>query len=394
LAFSLGGVAAAAGIFGRVVNAQTREPVRRAIVRVYSAKGRWDEFTDGEGRFTFPSLMRGEYSLIAHRDGFTDRSYKVELSDFDNPMELPIELRPQGLITGRVVDGSGQPLQGARIEALNTQASGAQVQPVSLAETDDLGDYRLAGLDPGAYRLRVTYRAGRESEFDSTPITMATSFFGGSERPTELAVKSGSVTGGIDFVLIAVAPVTVHGTLHTEAGVLSEPVTLWIAGQDGEGGHNGSGRDGAFEIRDVGPGTYAVSAQTLNKSTRLFGTALVKVRDADVDGIDIILRPSPKLEGQIRAVDGSLPDLKIGSILFQSQTPGIGLGLESAKLDENGNFALPLNPGEYTVSFDSRFSDVQRVTLDEKPVTNWKIQMDPGAESKKLVILVKRKAQK
>ena len=85
--------------------------------------------------------------------------------------------------------------------------------------------------------------------------------------------------------------------------------------------------------------------------------------------------------------------MKIGSILFQSQTIGIGVGLESAKPDEDGNFVLPLNPGEYTISFDSRFSDVQKVTLDERPVTNWKIRMDPGAYSKKLVIVVKPKAQ-
>lgn len=391
-AFSLCPAGAAdTGIFGRVVNAQTHEPVRRAVVKIYTAKDQWDEFTDGEGRFRFPSLVRGEYTLVAHRDGFTDRAYKVEFSDFDDPKELPVELRPQGLIAGRVVDGSGQPLEGARIEALNARASGAQ--PVGSAETNDLGEYRLSSLNPGAYRLRATYRAGRESEFDSTPLTMATAFFGGSERPAELAVTSGSVTPGIDFVLTAARPATIHGTLHTETGVLAEPVTLWIAGQAGEGGHNGSGKDGTFEIGDVGPGTYTVSAQTQSKNARLFGTASVNVRDSDVDGIDILLRPSPKLEGQIRVEAGSLSEVKISSILFHSQALGIGVGLESAKLDESGNFAVSLNPGEYTISFESRFSDVQKVTLDERPVTNWKIKIDPGTDTKKLVIIVKPKAQ-
>ena len=90
-----------------------------------------------------------------------DSTYKVELSDFDDPKELPIELRPQGLITGRVVDGSGQDLyRAARIEVLNAQASGAQVQAVGVTETNDLGEYRLAGLDPGAYRLRATLSRG------------------------------------------------------------------------------------------------------------------------------------------------------------------------------------------------------------------------------------------
>ena len=54
-----------------MLNAQTHEPVRRAVVRVYTTKEQWDDLTDGDGRFKFPSLVRGEYSLIAHRDGFS-----------------------------------------------------------------------------------------------------------------------------------------------------------------------------------------------------------------------------------------------------------------------------------------------------------------------------------
>ena len=95
-----------AALFGRVVNALTHEPVRRASVKIYTSKDQWDEITDGDGRFKFPPLKRAEYGFMAHRDGFTDRTYKVELSDFDDPKELPIELFPQGVITGKVVDRS------------------------------------------------------------------------------------------------------------------------------------------------------------------------------------------------------------------------------------------------------------------------------------------------
>lgn len=65
------------GVFGRVVNSETQDAVRRADVKVYTSKEQWDEFTDGEGRFNFPHLLTGEYTLIAHRDGYTDRAYKV-----------------------------------------------------------------------------------------------------------------------------------------------------------------------------------------------------------------------------------------------------------------------------------------------------------------------------
>ena len=71
-------------LFGRVTDALTHDPVRRAWVKIYNRKEQWDELTDGGGRFKFPPLRRAEYSLVAHRDGYTDRNYKVELSDFDN----------------------------------------------------------------------------------------------------------------------------------------------------------------------------------------------------------------------------------------------------------------------------------------------------------------------
>ena len=380
-------------IFGVVVNSQTHEPVRRAIVKVYTEKTQWDVFTDGDGRFKFPSLGRGEYTMVAHRDSFSDRAYKLELSDFDNPKELSIELRPQAIITGRVIDGSGQPLQRAQIEALNARSSGVQVQSVGSTGTNDLGEYRLSGLEPGTYRLRATYREGRESEFDSTPLTMATTLYGGLEKPAELTVAAGSVTSGINFVLIAARPAKIQGTLHTETGVLTEPVTLWIAGSAGEGGHNGNAKDGSFAIGDVAPGTYTISANTLSKTSRFFGKTTVNVRDSDVDGVDILLRPSPKLQGQIQVVNGSLPELKIGSVFFRGQALGMPGGFEIAKPDEDGKFDVWLTPGDYTISIDSKLIDVRVMTLDGRPFTDWKINVDAEAGLKKLVIVVKPKAQ-
>ena len=98
-------------LYGRVTNAQTREPVRRAAVKIYTATQQWDELTDSEGRFKFPPLGRAEYGFAAHRDGYTDRSYKIELSDFDKPAELQVEMFPRGVVTGRVLGDSGRPLQ-------------------------------------------------------------------------------------------------------------------------------------------------------------------------------------------------------------------------------------------------------------------------------------------
>ena len=240
-------------IFGRVVNAETREAVRRAAIKVFTSKDQWDQITDGEGRFRFSGLARGEYGLAVHRDGYTDRAYTVERSDFDQQKELPIELRPQGVITGRAVDAFGQALQGAQIQALGARARGGEIDVINSTVTNDLGEYRLSDLDPGTYRLRAVYREGRSSEFDATPLTSATSYYGSSEKPSEIAIKAGTVTAGIDFTLNPVRPAIVRGTLYAENHVFTETATLWIMGTAGEGGHNDTGKDGKFVITDVGP---------------------------------------------------------------------------------------------------------------------------------------------
>ncbi|HWZ31261.1 MAG TPA: carboxypeptidase-like regulatory domain-containing protein [Bryobacteraceae bacterium] len=375
------------GIFGRVTDAQTHDPLRRAFVKVSKTQQEWNEITDEQGRFRFPQLTKAEYALIAHRDGFSDRAYKVELSDFDDRKELPIELFRQGLITGKVSDNLGQPLVNCKIEALSARTRGGPVQVLASVATNDLGEYRLSGLDSGAYQIRATYRNGGPAEFGpSPPLTMATTTHQG-----EFSIKSGVVITGIDFVLNPVQPARVRGTLHTDNGQIVSAAQLWISGTSGEGGHNAFAREGKFEISDVGPGTYVISAETRDPDAASFGSASVQVRGDDMNGIDIVMRPSPIIWGHVR-VDGDGSNLKLNQIYFRRTDQQTALGIEAGHLDKDGNFNIALPPGEYTVS-PATIDDysVERVSFDNKPVTNWRIRVESSAEPKDFVLVLKPK---
>ncbi len=382
-------------IFGRVVNSETRGPVRRAALKVFNASGQWDTITDGEGRFRFRGLVPADYNLVVHRDGYTDHAYIVEKSDFSKQEELPVELRPQGLLTGRVAAGSGQVLQSALIEAMAQKTRGGMFEVVASVRTNDLGEYRLAGLDPRVYQVRATYRGGRFDELDPTPLTMATAYYGGSGTPTQLAVKAGGVTTGVDFVLSPVRPATVRGTLRTEAGPLSEPATIWIMGREGQGGHNDTGIDGRFEIADVGQGTYTISAETLNQATPLFGVSTVEVHADDVDGVDLVLRPVPKIDAEIRVEGGGVPDVDLGSVYLLGTEPVKGTNMVIGHPGKDGRFTVALIPSEYSLSFDQGIIArvVKEVTLNGVPVINWKFRVDQSPDAKKLVIVVGAKRQ-
>lgn len=409
-----------AGIFGRVVSAGTHEPIRRAAIKVISGKDELNEFTDGEGRFRFPSLAPGDYLLIAHRDGFTDRAYKVERSDFVEQKELPVQLLPQAVIAGKTVDGLGQPLGSAQVEALGSLSPGGKLEVIASVTTNDLGEYRLSGLNPGAYRLRASYHGGG-GEFDPTPRTTASSYYGGSEKASEIRVKAGSLISGIDFTLNPARPATVRGTLRTESGVLNDAVTLWISGRTGEGGHNATGKDGKFEITDVGPGSYTISAETLavgaeamriappgieqnpdilamrkkmlddlSKSEPLFGMTTVEVHGADVDSVEVVLRPLAEIQGEFRWEDGGTKNPTPGTVYFMQTDRITAMPMMMVQSDQDGKFTIRLIPGEYHVAFDEEINKVgvQRVTLDDKPITEWKLQIDGPAETKKLIIVL------
>lgn len=391
LAISLSCFAQDARIFGRVRDAQTHEPVRRAIVKIYDSKQQWDEFTDGEGRFKFPPLARAIYTLIGHRDGYSDRAYTVELSDFDDPKELPIELYAQGVVTGTVTNRQSEPLERAQIEAVNVRSAGPAAHAIS-CETNDLGEFRLSGLDPGIYRIRATYREGGPDLVKSTPMLLASAYFGGVEKPAEIAVKAGALIPNVNFVLNPVHPAAIRGTLQTASGPMNGHVSLWIQGQAGEGGHNGFGQDGRFQIADVAPGVYIISAETGYNSEGLFGSTTVTVRDIDVDGVNIQLHLKPKLDGQILVKGAALADLNLKYFFISAVPRNMAMGTYGPTPDHDGKFSLGLIPGTYTISVDST-TTITAATLNGRPITDLKFQVDEGSEPKKLVIELTPKAK-
>ena len=387
-------------LFGRVVNALTHEPLRLTSVKIYNSKEQWDELSDKEGRFKFPPLKRAEYSFGAHREGFTDRFYKVELSDFDDPKDLAVELFPQGVITGKVVDGSGQPLENASITATRTSQRANDLNGSVTADTNDLGEYRLSGLDPGVYQVRAAYRDGRRSEFDPTPLTRASAVYGVASKPTELTVKPGVVIERIDLVLNPALPVRVRGTLHTESGqpVIGR-VILWIEGPSPtrDGSHNGQGEDGKFEIGEVSPGTYKISADTGERTPSLFGEVSVEVRGENVNGVDLVMHPNPEIDGQVQVREEDATRLADIQVMFSpsdNRNDRI-LSIRMVHVNAAGTFKTGLRPGAYRLVLMPLGTNlaIEKITLDDVDVPSQALRIDASAKPKTLTITLGPKKQ-
>ena len=189
--------AGAVSISGRVQAAGTGAPIQGAVIVLVTAplmeshsSGRDLEgaridgrtaTTDASGGFSFTGVAPGAYRLIvspafhqgrylpsghgASRPNDPGRAFTVRAGEDIRDLTLTL---PAGVaIEGRVMDEAGEPLSRMNVIAARVMAGSDVAQRVGHepATTDDLGRYRIYGLEPGEYVVAVEGR--------SVPVTRA-----------------------------------------------------------------------------------------------------------------------------------------------------------------------------------------------------------------------------
>jgi hypothetical protein len=283
-----------ATLSGRVLSADSGQPLRRATVSAMSTRPpeqpRRGAFftpprpfsarTDDEGRFVIRDVPAGDYTLTARRSGYVDQGYgqvtqngpgrRVTVADGAAVGPLQFALVRGGVITGRVVDESGEPAERVQVRVVRAQRIGGQQRYVggSGDTTDDLGHYRVFGLPPGEY-LVVAEPGDRGGLFrgsqgvQNVDVDTVPTYGPGTVNPAE-AVKvqvQASVEAAMDIQLVAAKVATIRGRVLTSKGEPLEGgmVRLQAQGAEmmagmGRGGPVMAG--GTYEIAGVPPGTY------------------------------------------------------------------------------------------------------------------------------------------
>jgi hypothetical protein len=188
-------------IRGRVVAAENDRPLRRAFVSLAGIPSARPVLTDEDGRFEIPGATPSSPLLIA-KAGYVTTTFVPARGS----AAQVIRVARGGVIAGRVIDPEGNPAIGARIRAALTSAPGSAA---STTETDDLGDFRIAGLAPGRYavtamvqwpavltaadfeRVRAMAQPGR-----SLAVTLAE---GQNGETVIVDVRSGDETSGVNL---------------------------------------------------------------------------------------------------------------------------------------------------------------------------------------------------
>lgn len=292
-----------ASLTGRVVAAETGQPLRRATVSAMSTRPPdvsrrnapfqpprgFSARTDDEGRFTIAEVPAGEYNLTARRPGYVELSFgqmrpggpsrRITVAEGAAVARLDFQLQRGGVITGRVVDEGGEPAERVSVRAVQQRRVGGTLRFMGgqQDQTDDLGQFRIYGLPPGDYVVlaepgdrRGSFAFGGGSvqgvEVDTIPT-----YGPGTVNPAE-AVKvqvQAGLEAAMDVQLIAAKVATVRGRVMSSRGEPLEGgfVRLQMSGGDvmpmGMGKSGPVMGGGQFEIASVAPGTYTVIVQQM-----------------------------------------------------------------------------------------------------------------------------------
>ena len=167
-------------ITGRIVDAQTREPVAGALIATYDNNYIENPFTtllggviprmtadvktrSGEdGTFELPALNQEVYQLQISHPEFTRNVMLDQRVSDGGTLDLGTVLMRRGaVITGTVYDGAGQPLANSDVQMnAASQATGLPTQTYR-GMTDARGRYEFRNVAEGSYRLTATRGGGQ-----------------------------------------------------------------------------------------------------------------------------------------------------------------------------------------------------------------------------------------
>jgi Carboxypeptidase regulatory-like domain len=325
---------------GTVVKEPGSEPLKKVLVQVVAENqkdgGNYTTSTDANGHFRVENVTPARYRIFVERTGFAGvnpHGFKsdvnvVTIQAGQSIDDLLFRMLPTAVLSGRITDEDGDPMSDVRVVALKKVPGKVGREGTGTTATNDLGEYRLAGLFPGQYWIVATpppdYR-DYEKQADKSPssntqtdrdsMRYLTTYYPGTldgSQASPLTIKAGDEMP----VNLTLTPMRTYSVRGAVAGVIigqkiigqkinGQKPSVELISKTGDSYHaNEIGPDGEFEIRGVGPGSYVLVAWTETGSQSLAMHQNINVVAADVEGLKLALLPSFTISGHLR-IEGS-----------------------------------------------------------------------------------------
>jgi hypothetical protein len=365
--------AGTASVSGLVLNDDDpAQPVRRAIVTLTGEGLRPSRgaVTDDAGRFEFSGIPPGQFTITVSRASFITSVYgakrpgrpgtPITVAEGAKVADLRVRIWRGAVLAGTLRDDTGAPVAGITVVAIPARAPGSLLTLTNnTVVTDELGQYRIFGLEPGTYiiaarpmsggqgqsmsdaetdaaldalRRRTTNQPGVSSSpspatpsqrqtFDYAPVYFPGTAVIGQART--LTLVSGQMQTGLDFSLQRVPTAVVAGTVTRPDGSPGGGTSLQLTSVVPQGPFRGSPRpgymataaaDGSFRINQVIPGDYQLVARVPvdpsapgvrpgyiepPSTSQLFAVADVPVSGGDISGLAVSLSAGVPVSGRV-----------------------------------------------------------------------------------------------
>ena len=346
-------------IRGHVTAADTGRPLRRAKItlipaaQIPGAIAPPPAFTNGAGRFEARGVPPGAYFVSAARTGYLtlqhgqrrprEKGVAVEVRAGQTVERIDIALPRGAVLGGVVVDELGEPYPGVRVDALRIwyDRGRRRLLPAGVATSDDLGWFRIPGLEPGNYYLGAsssdTWRNKKKemlgydsSYFPGGPIELA--------QPISLAASE--IRLGLQIALQASRTVQISGRVIRETGepvpgrgvtlAYSYPGVMMTAGMRSAR----TEADGRFQFKGIAGGTYLVIAAGAGER--------VRVADQDINDVLLVVRTGSTILGTLVTDEGTEPPFGPSgvSVLLDTSSDDVLPTVRVVSVDTDWSFKL------------------------------------------------------
>jgi hypothetical protein len=346
---------------GRVVDANTGEPIARAhlTLRFFNVGQPAPELTllsDADGSFKITNVPDGQYQVSCDKAGYIPATQMMAAMpptihpDDQRIATMVMKLTAQAAVEGTVVDDRDMPAQDVSIQLVRQEVINGrrQLQMNQGGATDETGSFRIFGLPAGRYYISVSARLGgtRRSQLLAYPpfyypkatdiaAAQAIDLKAGDEAEIKIRLPEPVPAYQVSGVVV--------GT--TNAGVSLIPQESGTNFQHTVGDLNWDPKTSSFRISHVTPGAYLLQADVMQPGKGpLFASVAVTVGSANVEGIR--LEPvDAALDGTLRMDDGAATPRAGGSVSAQSERSN-----NMVRVDADGTFHIPnLRPGRYRI---------------------------------------------
>jgi hypothetical protein len=389
---------ATASVQGRVAKEPGGEPVKKALIELIaenqSEGGDYTALTGPDGSFRVEGVAPGRYRLFVERTGYLEVEKHqarpdgrvLTLTAGQEVTDLMVRLQAAAVVDGRVTDEDGDPLPDAQVTVLRQAfvAGRSHWQQAGAERTNDLGEYRIAGLAAGNYYVSVSpppdfksliaaASSAPAADTRTNPATAyATTYYPGTQdlrQASPVQLHAGDEFP-VNFSLAPSPSIVIRGSIASLAA--SSSALVMLQSKDFNLTLNGAEihNDGSFEIRDVAPGAYTVVA-TVSGAIPLMARQTLQVGAENVEGLRLVPQAGGWVHGRLR-VESKLPGkLDLGQFF---------LSLHSAEGDDDVLSALSLGEGFATVAHVSGEGSFEWKNV---PPGHYYIELagDPGASA-------------